>query len=188
MPFPYFRGKKHMSEIVLKLVRRIDSKHYDKHISNIDFSQVKECLPLSTHLSEAFFKDFSYSKIIAINAFSGNSENSGINFFPKAWLEIAKALAKDYPKFGFVLLNFTHNPIQFHLANELQMPNLKVFVNDESLASLVGISRQFYLLLTVDTGNLHLCDILQIPALVLTSKIAQWRFSGDSYGDGDMIR
>ncbi len=87
-PLPFFRAKKHMSEIVLKLVRMINTRHFDKNFNQIDFSKIKNLLPYDARLSDNFFKqiDTKYEKIIGINAFSNNSEYRGFNFFIKDWM------------------------------------------------------------------------------------------------------
>ena len=169
-PFPFFRGKKHFSDIHLKLVRAINPKHYDANIDKIDFSKVKDFLPTNETLSQAFFQsvNFAYKKVVAINAFSGYSESvAATNFFIKDWVNLAYELGKIYPEFLFVLLNFKQNLIQLHI-NET--PNVRVFVNDDDLASLVSISSKFDFFITQVTGNSHLCDILQIPSLILVRK------------------
>ena len=178
-PAPFFRGKKHFSDIHLKLVRAIDAKHYDANIDKIDFGKVKDFLPKDENLSDIFFKsvNFAYKKVIGINAFSGYSEEIvACNFFVKTWIKMAFELGRTYPEFLFVLLNFKQNPIQFKL-NESQ--NVRVFVNDEDLASLVSISSKFDFFITQVTGNSHLCDILQIPSLILINKDgATYRMGG----------
>ncbi|HDZ5086151.1 TPA: hypothetical protein RTH03_001480 [Campylobacter jejuni] len=180
-PLPFFRAKKHMSEIALKLVRAIDTKNFDENFNQIDFSKIKNLLPCDTRLSDNFFKqiDTKYEKIIGINAFSNNSEYRGFNFFIKDWIKLAESLSLKYPKFLFILLNFSANSIQYNIK---QNANLKVFCNNKSIASLVSISQKLDFLITIDTGNLHLCDILQIPTLAFTSDLAAYRFGGGSYG------
>lgn len=180
-PLPFFRAKKHMSEIVLKLVRMINTRHFDKNFDQIDFSKIKNLLPYDARLSDNFFKqiDTKYEKIIGINAFSNNSEYRGFNFFIKDWIGLARQLSLKYPKFLFILLNFSTNSIQYNID---QNANLKVFCNNKNIASLVSISQKLDFLITVDTGNLHLCDILQIPTLAFTSSLAAYRFGGGSYG------
>lgn len=180
-PLPFFRAKKHMSEIVLKLVRMINTRHFDKNFNQIDFSKIKNLLPYDARLSDNFFKqiDTKYEKIIGINAFSNNSEYRGFNFFIKDWIGLARQLSLKYPKFLFILLNFSTNSIQYNID---QNANLKVFCNNKNIASLVSISQKLDFLITVDTGNLHLCDILQIPTLAFTSSLAAYRFGGGSYG------
>ena len=170
-PLPFFRAKKHMSEIVLKLVRMINTRHFDKNFNQIDFSKIKNLLPYDARLSDNFFKqiDTKYEKIIGINAFSNNSEYRGFNFFIKDWIWLARQLS----------LNFITNSIQYNID---QNANLKVFCNNKNIASLVSISQKLDFLITVDTGNLHLCDILQIPTLAFTSSLAAYRFGGGSYG------
>lgn len=170
-----------MSEIVLRLVRAIDTKHFDKNLKKIDFSRVKNLLPYDTKLSDEFFSkiDAKYEKIVGINAFSNCSEGGGYNFFIKDWINLGRILALQYPNFLFLLLNFEKNPIQYKIEENT---NLKVFVNNTSIASLLSISKKLDFLISVDTGNVHICDILQIPSLVLISKIVAYRFSGGSYG------
>ena len=121
--------------------------------------------------------NFAYKKVIAINAFSGYSESvAATNFFIKDWVNLAYELGKTYPEFLFVLLNFKQNLIQLHI-NET--PNVRVFVNNDDLASLVSISSKFDFFITQITGNSHLCDILQIPSLILVRKDgATYRMGG----------
>lgn len=178
----FFRRKKHMSECVLQLVRKLNKKHFDNNFSKINFTKVKESLPNDDSLLKSFFKDLKqYEKIIALNAFSSNSESVGFNFFTRDWLRMAFELAKEYPQFCFILLNFEKNPIQFKLTNPPS--NLKVFVNDNKLSSLVAITKKLDFLISIDTGNVHLADILQIPSFVfIRKKIVSYRFCGGSYG------
>ncbi|XTO84628.1 glycosyltransferase family 9 protein [Campylobacter coli] len=149
-PLPFFRAKKHMSEIVLKLVRMINTRHFDKNFNQIDFSKIKNLLPYDARLSDNFFKqiDTKYEKIIGINAFSNNSEYRGFNFFIKDWIGLARQLSLKYPKFLFILLNFSTNSIQYNID---QNANLKVFCNNKNIASLVSISQKLDFLITVDT-------------------------------------
>ena len=177
-PFPYFRGKMYMAEVNLKLVRAIDTKHYDANIAKIDFGKVKDFLPKDENLSDIFFKsvNFPYKKIIGINAFSGYSEEIvACNFFVKTWIKMAFELGKTYPEFLFVLLNFKQNPIQFQL-NESQ--NVRTFTNSDSIASLTSMSLSLDYLISVDTGNVHLCKLLQVPSLIFIDTIAGYRYGG----------
>ncbi|MGX3011973.1 glycosyltransferase family 9 protein [Helicobacter sp. 23-1044] len=182
-PFPYFRAKKYMADIVLKLVRVINPKHYDKNFAKIDFGKMRDFLPQDSRLTTPFFQsiDFPYKKIIGINAFSNHKESVGVNFYYKDWYYLAVNLARSYPQFLFVLLNFSHNPLQFN--NIANLPNLKIFVNDANIASLVSISMSLDYLISIDTGNVHLCNILQIPTLVFIDKAAQYRFGGGQIKD-----
>ena len=175
-PFPYFRGKMYMAEVNLKLVRAIDPKHYDANIDKIDFSKIKDFLPRDETLVSSFFQsvNFPYKKVIGINAFSGNSESRGTNFFLKGWLNLAFELGKTYPEFLFVLLNFKQNPIQFQLKSQ----NVRTFTNSDSIASLTSMSLSLDYLISVDTGNVHLCKLLQVPSLIFIDTIAGYRYGG----------
>ena len=133
-----------MADINLKLVRAIDAKHYDANIAQVDFAKMKDFLPKDESLTKPFFESvkFAYKKVIGINAFSNNKESIGFNFFPKHWLSLAYELALAYPEFLFVVLNFQKNAVQFR-ADELK--NLRVFVNNDSIASLVSLSSRILL-------------------------------------------
>ncbi|EPO7271008.1 glycosyltransferase family 9 protein [Campylobacter upsaliensis] len=179
-PLPYRRTKLHMSEIALKLVRIIDKKHYDTNFSKINFKEVRNLLPSDTILSDEFFKqNTKFSKIIALNIFGNQTENIGFNPLPRTWLNLSQNLAKEHPEILFVLVNFTHNTLQFNLREQA---NLKVFINNNSIASLVAFCKKLDGLISVDTGIVHLCDILQIPSLIFIPKHTFYRFSGGSYG------
>ncbi|EOB4992714.1 glycosyltransferase family 9 protein [Campylobacter upsaliensis] len=179
-PLPYRRTKLHMSEIALKLVRVIDKRHYDTNFSKINFKEVRNLLPSDTILSDEFFKqNTKFSKIIALNIFGNQTENIGFNPLPRTWLNLSQNLAKEHPEILFVLVNFTHNTLQFNLREQA---NLKVFINNNSIASLVAFCKKLDGLISVDTGIVHLCDILQIPSLIFIPKHTFYRFSGGSYG------
>ncbi|HEC1580261.1 TPA: hypothetical protein R1X62_000778 [Campylobacter upsaliensis] len=179
-PLPYRRTKLHMSEIALKLVRAIDKRHYDTNFSKINFKEVRNLLPSDTILSDEFFKqNTKFSKIIALNIFGNQTENIGFNPLPRTWLNLSQNLAKEHPEILFVLVNFTHNTLQFNLREQA---NLKVFINNNSIASLVAFCKKLDGLISVDTGIVHLCDILQIPSLIFIPKHTFYRFSGGSYG------
>ncbi|MBS4313668.1 glycosyltransferase family 9 protein [Campylobacter vulpis] len=179
-PMPYKRAKLHMSEIALKLVRSIDKRHYDTNFSKINFKEVKNLLPSDDTLSEKFFKqNKQFSKIIALNIFGNQTENIGFNPLPKTWLDLSKNLSEKFPEILFILVNFTHNTLQFNIKEK---ENLKVFVNSDSIASLVAFCNRLDGLISVDTGIVHLCDILQIPSLIFIPKHTFYRFSGGSYG------
>ncbi|TNH34011.1 glycosyltransferase family 9 protein [Campylobacter helveticus] len=180
-PLPYFRKKLHMSEIALKLVKTINPKHYNANFSKIDFKEVKNLLPSDETLSKEFFSRCKkFSKIIAVNVFGNQTENIGFNPLPRTWLNLSEDLAKQYPEILFVLVNFTHNALQFNLKEK---DNLKVFINSDSIASLIGFCKKLDGLISVDTGIVHLCDILQIPSLIFIPKHTFYRFSGGSYGE-----
>lgn len=181
-PRLFFRSKLHMSEINLKLVKAIDEKHYEKNINKVNFSNLKNCLPYKSELSDVFFNklDSKYEKIIAINPFSNCSEGVGNNFLPRQWINLAQNLALTYPRYLFVLLNFKHNTLQISID---ESKNLKSFVNDESIASLFYFSSKLDYLISVDTGQVHICDILQVPSLVLIHKIVSNRFGNGSYAN-----
>ena len=145
---------------------------------------MKDFLPKDESLTKPFFESikFAYKKVIGINAFSNNKEGIGFNFFPKHWLSLAYELALAYPEFLFVVLNFQKNAVQFR-ADELK--NLRVFVNNDSIASLVSLSSRLDYLISIDTGNVHLCNVFQVPNFVFVDRVARYRFGG---GGGTPLR
>ncbi|HJE65736.1 MAG TPA: hypothetical protein K8V51_01570 [Campylobacter avium] len=179
-PRLFFRSKLHMSEVNLKLVKAIDEKHYEQNINKVNFSNLKSCLPYKSELSDMFFNKLGnkYEKIIAINPFANYSEFLGHNFFPRQWINLAQNLALTYPKYLFVLLNFKHNTLRINID---ESKNLKSFVNDESIASLFHFSSKLDYLISIDTGQVHVCDILQVPSLVLIRKVVANRYANGSY-------
>ncbi|TQR60275.1 hypothetical protein [Campylobacter troglodytis] len=176
-PTPFFRGKKHFSDIHLKLVRAIDAKHYDTNIAKINSDKIKDYLPKDRSLMDKFYKsvDFPYKKIIGINAFSTHSTSKANNFFLKSWLDLAFELGRTYSEFLFILLNFKQNPIQFQL-NESQ--NVRTFINDDSIASLTSMSLSLDYFISVDTSNVHLCKLLQVPSLIFIDASICYRMGG----------
>lgn len=177
-PFPFFRRKMHWSDIALTLVRTINPKHYDANINKINFNKVKDFLPKNTALSDEFLQSvkFPYKKIIGINPFAQWSEQgTAMNFFTSSWLNLSFELAQLYPEFLFILMNFEKNRIQFHIQ---ESQNLRVFVNNDDLVSLVDISSKLDLLMTPVTGNMHLCDVLQKPILALIIEKDTYRALG----------
>ncbi|WP_300703081.1 hypothetical protein [uncultured Campylobacter sp.] len=99
---------------------------------------------------------------------------------PRQWINLAQNLALTYPRYLFVLLNFKHNTLQINID---ESKNLKSFVNDESIASLFYFSSKLDYLISVDTGQVHICDILQVPSLVLIHEIVANRFGNSSYAN-----
>lgn len=65
----------------------------------------------------------------------------------------------------------------------MKAKNLKSFVNDESIASLFYFSSKLDYLISVDTGQVHICDILQVPSLVFIHEIVANRFGNSSYAN-----
>ncbi|KAA6227258.1 MULTISPECIES: glycosyltransferase family 9 protein [unclassified Campylobacter] len=177
-PFPSIIRNKHLSEFILSLVRQIDKKHFDENIKNIDFSQVKEHIYKDFSIVDSFLNSIKYDKIIGINCFSYHSQNEGVNFFIRDWIRLAQNIASTHKNFLVILMHAKFESINFNID---ESENLRVFTNDESFASLVAISSKLDYFISIDTGNVHLCDILQIPSFILIRPKATRHFLGGSY-------
>lgn len=169
-PTPFFRRQMHISDINLKLVRAVDKRHFDANIAAVDFSKIKDFLPMENSLFNELLSEVKgeFKGIIGINPFSSYSQGEvGANFYTQDWLNLALTLANAYPKFLFIVLNFGRNFIQLNLP---KVPNLRAFVNGDDLASLVFLQSKLDFFITPVTANSHLSEILQVPSLILVRK------------------
>lgn len=181
-PFPYLKFRYRVSDRLLKLVYLVDKKHFRKNIKNVDFSKLKNCLPLDEVQSLEFFAELKgFKKIVGINAFSFTCERKGDNFSHRQWFELAEKLSKRYKNFCFVLLNYKYNCLQYNIN---QSENLKVFVNNGGIASLTSFQKRLDYLISIDTSNVHLCDILQVPSFVFMPLRAYKAYQNATYGGG----
>lgn len=49
----------------------------------------------------------------------------------------------------------------------------------------MSLSSRLDYLISIDTGNVHLCNVLQVPNFVFVDKVARYRFGG---GGGTPLR
>ena len=170
----------HGTEKVLRLVRKINPNYYDANIADIDFTQAKITIP---NESEEKIQQFLASKnasafraVIGVNIFGSSAP---FNFLPKDWENLTKNLAKQFPHLLFVMMTYEGNPYTFESFVE---PNIVVFKNDTQLINLVALTAHLDLLLSLNTGNIHIADHLQIPTLVINKTKERYNCIGGSYG------
>ena len=182
--FFYLQGHKCLESYkLLKAVRAINKKHYDAHISDIDF--------LKAHLqtlgeNKAFVDEFcqkhkfkSYKKVIGLNPFGFSNPN--FKFEIKDWVGLGEILAKIYPEALFVMMNYEANSYHYE---PFTQDNLKAFVNNDDLLNLVEFTSRLNLLISVDTGNVHIADNLNKPILeVIKRRKISFQWCGGSYGN-----
>lgn len=177
----------HGTKKILKLVRRIDTKHYDKNIAKIDFSKAKlqtsNANKITIKLFLDSFKDAwnwdgGIRKIVGINPF-GRANAEKFNFLLSDWVYLAESLAKEFPQVLFIFTTYTANPQKIEKSKR---ENIKIFCNDEDILNLVEIIAHFDLLLSVDTGNIHIADNLLIPTLATIEHRKKDNCCGGSYG------
>lgn len=178
---PYWRQSHMEIQRYINLVREIDHKIFDKNYHLIDFKQIKLKTSkihknnIDKVLGNIKYKQ--YDKIIGICPFSQTSMRKNMNFNLNDWLKIINILSDKFQNYLFLVLSYPK-------ANNLNLlkNNIFVFKNDNDLLNLVEITSRLDLLLSSDTGNVHIADNLQIPTLEIISKkkYNQWR--GGWYG------
>ena len=78
-------------------------------------------------------------------------------------------------------MNFKGSGYEFAPFSE---ENIKVFTNDDDLLNLVEFTSRLDLLISVDTGNVHIADNLNKPILeVIKRRKISFEWCGGSYGN-----
>ena len=178
----FFRSRNHHeSWQCLNLVRMIDKKHFDENIDKIDFRGARlKTSEENRRNVDLFFERIEarrYRKIVGLNSFTGHLNTE--NFRLEDWIGLAEKLAREFPEVLFVFSNFAGNPVQF---GDFSAPNIRVFVNDSDLLNLVEFLGRLDLLISVDTGNVHLADNLRVPTLELLKERSRVQWCGGVYG------
>lgn len=171
---------------LLRLLRLIDKNHFERTLQTIDFSEAKlRCVAEN----EKFVDDFLESNKLKIANGGGQQQDSkliGINFFGSggvkylslpAWRRIIMQLADNFKHYRFIVLCPPNQAIE-----EFGCENIAIFVNNSDLLNLVAMTKRLNLLISVDTGNVHIADNLQIPTLGLYTQEMFRRWRGGSYG------
>lgn len=86
-------------------------------------------------------------------------------------------LADNFKHYRFIVLCPPNQAIE-----EFGCENIAIFVNNSDLLNLVAMTERLNLLISVDTGNVHIADNLQIPTLGLYTQEMFTRWRGGSYG------
>lgn len=93
------------------------------------------------------------------------------------WREIVESLANEFIAMDFTLLC----PPNAHL-EPFSVPNVRIFVNNSDLLNLVAMIARCNVLISVDTGNVHIADNLQVPTLGIYTRKMIKRWRGGTYG------
>lgn len=184
--FQFSTKKFYESWNLLRLLRLIDKNHFERTLQTIDFSEAKlRCVAEN----EKFVDDFLESNKLKIANGGGQQQDSkliGINFFGSggvkylslpAWRRIIMQLANNFKHYRFIVLCPPNQAIE-----EFGCENIAIFVNNSDLLNLVAMTKRLNLLISVDTGNVHIADNLQIPTLGLYTQEMFRRWRGGSYG------
>ncbi|TLD82643.1 hypothetical protein LS70_006610 [Helicobacter sp. MIT 11-5569] len=171
----------HGTEKILRLVRQINPKYYDNNISKIDFAQVRFQIPqenqdkIHTFLEQCK-NDKPYEAIVGINPFGSSAL---FNFDTQDWINLAQLLASQFPNILFIMLTYKENPCKLEPFKE---QNISIFENDNQLINLIALTKHFNVLLSLNTGNIHIADILRIPTLIINKTKERYNCIGGSYG------
>lgn len=179
--FLYLQMGKHLvHRLILQSVRCIDKKHFDKNIAKINFLNAK--IPTLAHnkaLIDEFFKNYAHKKRVALNACAFSNPDFRLEM--KDFVALAENLAKSYPEILFVFMNFKGSGYEFA---PFRQKNIAVFVNDDDLLNLVELTSRFDLLISIDTGNVHIADNVNVPVLELIKKRKiSFHWCGGFYGN-----
>lgn len=160
----------------VQLVRHIDKRHFDANIAKIDFSKITlKTLPEHKKRIDEFFAPHSkFTLKVGINAFG----NTFYRFQPQDYALVARHLSRKFPKVLFVMMNFHGNCINFKPFNE---ENIVIFENDDKLLNLIEFTRRLDFLITPDTGNVHIADILRVPILQTIRRDLRLKWGGGSF-------
>lgn len=191
------------SENLLRLVRLIDKRIFDSKIKSVDFNNAKlRFIKENSDFVEVFLEQNangggqnknpanisgcesckSYEtyesrkshNLIGINFFG----SGGIGYFSlESWREIVESLASKFSDFDFVILC----PPNTHL-EPFSAPNVAIFKNNADLLNIVAMTAHCNALISVDTGNVHIADNLQVPTLGIYTRKMLKRWRGGTYG------
>ncbi|WP_143116840.1 glycosyltransferase family 9 protein [Campylobacter sp. MIT 97-5078] len=164
----------------LELVRRIDKKHFDENISKIDFKHLAlKTLPKHKRYIDILFKSFQaeqFKFIVGINAFA----NSAYKFVPQDYAYLAKDLAREFPQVLFVMMSYDKNLIEY---KEFEEKNIQIFIGDNEFFHLIELTSRLDMLISPDTGNVHIADIFKVSILQTMKTNLRLKWGGGSWGN-----
>ena len=112
-----------------------------------------------------FFKNIKYSKLIG---FQIGASTISRRWFNENWIELGKKLLKTYPDIKIVL---TGSPNEIYLTNEVEkgIKDKRVLnlAGKFSLGEAAALINKLDLLITPDTGPLHIATSLKTPTIAL---------------------
>lgn len=161
----------------LRLVRSVDSKHYDRHCKDFDFSRtmLKPSPSNKRKISEFFALNHISleSPLIIINPFVHSTSH---NLTLEAWSKLIYTLSQSYPNMNFVIPTYAQNP---KLSLEMR-DNMYIFHNDEDLLNIVELIKHATLVINPSTGSAHIANNLKIPTIILMRKADRYVWCGDN--------
>ena len=138
----------------------------NKNVANVsERESCESCESYESHESR---------KLIGVNFFG----SGGVGYFSlDSWRDIVESLAREFSDFDFIVLCPPNARLEPFIAQ-----NVAIFKNNADLLNVVAMMAYCNALISVDTGNVHIADNLQIPTLgIYTHKMLK-RWRGGTYG------
>ena len=124
---------------------------------------------------DEFFAPYKHYKcVVGVNPFG----NTAYKFAPQDFAMLAKNLAQKYPNVLFIVMSFSTNLICFKPFDE---PNIAIWENDDEIMNLVELTSRLNLLISPDTGNVHIADIFEVPILQTMKANLALKWGGGSF-------
>lgn len=162
----------------VQIVRHINPKHFDENIAKLNIHNFKiQTLPShKARINEFLALYKSYKFIVGVNPFG----NTVYKFVAQDFAILTKTLAQKYPNVLFVVMSFSANLISFKPFAEA---NIVIFENDDEIMNLVELTSRLNMLISPDTGNVHIADIFEVPILQTMKANLILKWGGGSYGN-----
>lgn len=165
---------------MLKLVRKIDSKHYDDKIDTIDYSPIRF---KSNDSNKARIQSFVKAnniqqKIVIVNPFV---RSTFCNLTLHGYKILLHKLSEMYPNLHFVISTYEgNNKGNMELSSLQVLDNVSIFYNNDDIINLVALLEESIALISPSTAISHLANNLNVPLILLCSKRDSHLWSGDN--------
>ncbi len=162
------------------LMHACDHKRYNKVFAQADFSQAKvRYEDQDKRQVQDFLRDAnadSYQHLVVVNPHSHTAERCGFNLKVDDYLNLTERLALSFPQCLFVVSSFGTHTYQEH---SYQALNLKIFINQRGILSLVALIDHASLVISPSTAAVHIADNLGVDVCAIYPHYDQYRWSGD---------
>lgn len=157
---PFSRANMHEMVRYQRLIRACDPQRFKQTFVNLDLQQIKLTPPKADQaFIDQSLKDkyaiHQYQHLIIINPLSLTQESKGLNLHHEDYVALGEHLAALYPQCLFFLSSYGQQ--KFHEI-PLKAPNLKLFINQGSILSLLALIKRSSLLISPSTGSAHFAD------------------------------
>lgn len=164
---------------MLRLVRKIDSKHYDDNIGDIDYSPIrfksgdKNKRKIQSFLESSKIKQ----NMVVVNPFV---RSAFCNLTIKGYEILLNRLGGLYSNLHFVIPTYKGNESSNKALSSLQLSNVSIFYNDSDLINLIALLEKSIALISPSTGISHMANNLGMPIVWLCSGRDKYLWCGDN--------